>query len=188
MFLVQFKRLEDQLQAINKGVYYFAPFIVKLWNTEMEIYTEEIASLPIWVQLPSLDIKYWGNASLSKIGNVLGIPLKTDKYTRDKSMLKYARVLIDIPLNGGFPDHIDFANDKGVMVRQAVAYEWQPIKCSHCSMFSHVVDQCRKKQPIRQEWRPVSEPAPPCTDQNGFQAAPTRQKASRQEAAAASPA
>ncbi|KAJ8429250.1 LOW QUALITY PROTEIN: hypothetical protein Cgig2_026286 [Carnegiea gigantea] len=34
----------------------------------MEINTEEIESLPIWVQLYGLDIKYWGVASLSKIG------------------------------------------------------------------------------------------------------------------------
>ena len=60
---------------------------------------------------------YWGTSSLSKIASSLGIPLKTDKYTKDKSMLKFARVLIDIPLGGDFPAHVDFVNDKGVLVR-----------------------------------------------------------------------
>ncbi|KAJ8419506.1 hypothetical protein Cgig2_021433 [Carnegiea gigantea] len=55
LFLVRFKNLEEQLDVVNKRVYYFArkPFIVKPWNAEMEINTEEICSLPIWVQLPA---------------------------------------------------------------------------------------------------------------------------------------
>ena len=53
----------------------------------MEINTDAIASLPIWVQFPKLDIKYCVLNSLSKLSSMLGIPLKTDKYTKDKVML-----------------------------------------------------------------------------------------------------
>ncbi|KAJ8425385.1 hypothetical protein Cgig2_018474 [Carnegiea gigantea] len=169
LFLVHFKNLEDQLDVVNKGVYYFArkPFIVKPWNAEMEINTEEICSLPIRVQLLT---------SLSKLGSSLSIPLKTDKYTRDKSMLKYARLLIDIPLKGSFPDYIDFANDKGVLIRQSVFHEWQPIKCLHCLMFGHQEEQYRKKQHVHQEWKVVTKP-PPGPDSEGFMAIPPRQSA-----------
>jgi len=47
--LVRFKSMEDQIMAVNKGVYFFArkPFIVKPWTPEMDINTDEIASLPI---------------------------------------------------------------------------------------------------------------------------------------------
>jgi len=196
LFIVRFNKLEDQLEVINKGVYYFAqkPLVVKPWNPEMEINTEEINSLPIWVQLPGLDLKYWGNVSLSKIGSYLGIPLKTDKYTRDKSMLQYARILIDIPLEGSFPEYVDFANDKGVLVRPKVVYEWKPVKCKYCHMFGHEMEICRNKRPIRQEWRvvqpeavtakstqPLSNP-----DNEGFQSA-TAGKMSKQITASNSP-
>ncbi|KAJ8438666.1 hypothetical protein Cgig2_031631 [Carnegiea gigantea] len=50
--------------------------------------------------------------SLSKLGSILGIPLKTDKYTKEKTMLKYARLFVEIPLEGNFPDFIEFANEK----------------------------------------------------------------------------
>ncbi|KAJ8420415.1 LOW QUALITY PROTEIN: hypothetical protein Cgig2_018066 [Carnegiea gigantea] len=60
----------------------------------MEINTDAITSLPIWIQLPELDIKYLGMQSLSKIGSLLGYPSKIDKYTKDKSMLKYVRLMI----------------------------------------------------------------------------------------------
>jgi len=47
----------------------------------MDLHTKTIKSLPIWVQLSGLDIKYWGAQSLSKIESIMGIPLKSDKYT-----------------------------------------------------------------------------------------------------------
>ena len=65
----------------------------------------------------ALDIKYLGAASPSKIGTLLGIPIKTDRYTLGKSMLRYARLLIDIPLKDEFPEYIEFANDKDVLIR-----------------------------------------------------------------------
>ncbi|KAJ8436135.1 LOW QUALITY PROTEIN: hypothetical protein Cgig2_033630 [Carnegiea gigantea] len=120
----------------------------------MDLHTEDIKSLPIWVQLPELDIKFWGNESLSKKGSCLGIPLKTDKYTKDRTMLNYARLLIDISLDNPFPNYIKFFNEDDVLIRQNVTYEWKPIKCSHCKMFGHEEASCRKEIGLRTEWRP----------------------------------
>ena len=44
----------------------------------MDLKTKEIKLAPIRVQFPDLDVKFWGNESLRKIGSILGIPLKTD--------------------------------------------------------------------------------------------------------------
>lgn len=92
----------------------------------MDLNTEAISSLPMWVQF------LWGLASLSKIGSILGIPLKTDKYTKEKTFLKYAKVLIDIPLDREFPEYLEFINEHGVLTRQSVIYEWKPTRCDYC--------------------------------------------------------
>ena len=60
---------------------------------------------------------------MSKIGSMLGIPLKIDWYTKGKEMLTYARLMVEMSLEGPFPDYIDFANEKGVLIRQQVIYE-----------------------------------------------------------------
>ncbi|KAJ8425229.1 hypothetical protein Cgig2_019118 [Carnegiea gigantea] len=132
-FLIRFGNLQDKLAVKKRGIYYFdaKPFLVMGWNPQMDLQNENIKSLPIWVHLPELDIKFWGSDSLSKIGSILGIPLKTDKYTRDKVMIKYARLLIDIPLHGHFPDHIEFFNEDGVLVIKRNAAK-QPL---------HIADQ-----------------------------------------------
>ena len=98
----------------------------------MELHIETIKPLPIWVQLSDLDIKYWGVESLSKIGGILSIPLKTDRCIKEKSMLHFARLLIEMPLDSSFLDYIDFINDNDILVRQHVNYEWKLILCTHC--------------------------------------------------------
>ncbi|KAJ8443420.1 hypothetical protein Cgig2_024197 [Carnegiea gigantea] len=69
VFLVKFKHLNEQAAVVQRGVYFFdkKPLLVKPWNEEMDINTEDITSLPIRVKFPDLDIKYWGLDFLSKI-------------------------------------------------------------------------------------------------------------------------
>ena len=105
--------LADQLIVVQRGVYYFnnLPLLVKSWNLEMDLNLEAITSLPIWVRFMYLDIKYWGLASLSKLGSILHIPFKIDKYTMDKTRFNYGRLLIDIPVSGEFPIFIVVVNN-----------------------------------------------------------------------------
>jgi len=44
----------------------------------------------------------------------LGIPIKTDKYTTEKSMLKCAKLLLEIPVDDAFLEYIEFVNDHDV--------------------------------------------------------------------------
>ncbi|KAJ8423089.1 hypothetical protein Cgig2_023116 [Carnegiea gigantea] len=95
VFLVRFGNLQDKMAVEKRGVYYFdsKPLLVKGWNLEMDLNTKAIKSLPLWVQFPNLDIKYWGFESLSKIGSIVSFPIKTNRYTKEKSMIKYTRLM-----------------------------------------------------------------------------------------------
>ena len=171
VFLVRFVHLQDKIVVEKRGCYFFdsKPMLVKGWNPSMDLQTETIRSLPLWIQLHGLDIKYWGTKSLSKIGSILGMPLKTDKYTKERQMIRYARLLIEMPIEGPFPDYIDFFNEAGILIRQPVSYEWIPTKCNHCAMLGHTEDVCKKKRVIRSEWRQVLKPqapTPPNKDQS----------------------
>jgi len=63
-----------------------------------------------------------------------------------------------MPIDGPFPEHVDFFNEVGVLIRQPVSYEWIPIKCSHCVMLGHTEDVCRKKVAVHIEWRKKPQP------------------------------
>ncbi|KAJ8419338.1 LOW QUALITY PROTEIN: hypothetical protein Cgig2_024013 [Carnegiea gigantea] len=153
VFLVRFGNVQDKQVVEKRGVYYFdlKLFLVKDWNPKMDMHTEALPS-PLG-SIASFRCKILGAESLSKIGSTLGIPLKTDHYTKERTMLRYARLLIDISLDSSFPDFIEFFNDNEVLVRQQVVYEWEYVTCAHCHMFGHEEQACRKKGGVRQEWR-----------------------------------
>ncbi|KAJ8444596.1 hypothetical protein Cgig2_013875 [Carnegiea gigantea] len=95
--------------------------------------------------------------SLSKIGSILGIPIKTDKFTKDRQVIHYARLLVEMPIDGPFLNHIEFFNED-----EPVTYEWILTKCSHCAMMGHTEDVCKKKGVIRTEWRKIQKSSTPC--------------------------
>ncbi|KAJ8450604.1 hypothetical protein Cgig2_020241 [Carnegiea gigantea] len=162
LFLVRFEKEQDKLQVTQWGIYFFdsKPFVVKPWNENMEMNLEVMHSIPLWVQFPELDIRYWGTNSLSKLGSLIGIPVKTDKYTKNKDYLHYARMLIEVPMEGPFPDTINFVNDSGVLVKQRITFEWKPVKCNQCQQIRHKGKDCRNKQAPSKEWRVVNRPRP----------------------------
>jgi len=55
--------------------------------------------------------------SFSKLGSMIGVNIKTNKHTSNKTMLQYAKVLIEKSLDGDFQDTIDFVNDIDVFER-----------------------------------------------------------------------
>ncbi|KAJ8426628.1 hypothetical protein Cgig2_016071 [Carnegiea gigantea] len=130
-------------KVVKREVFYFdkKPFLEKPWNEEMDINTEAITSISVLVRFLDLDIKY---------------PIKIDKHTKEKTMLKYARLLMECQIEFDFPEFIEFINEHNVVVRQRVEYEWKPTRCSHCKMFGHTGDECRNKTLIRIEWRQVN--------------------------------
>ena len=135
------------MQVTQRGIYFFdsKPFVIKLWNENMEMNVEAIQSLPLWVQFPVLDIRYWGSDSLSKLSSIIGIPIKTDKDTKNKEYLHYTRMLIEVPMEGPFPETIEFINDYGIVVKQKIKFKWKPIKCNQYQLFGHEGKECRKK-------------------------------------------
>ncbi|KAJ8419977.1 hypothetical protein Cgig2_010914 [Carnegiea gigantea] len=62
--------------------------------------------------------------------------------------------------NRPFPNHGDFFNEEGVLIRQQVTYEWVPSKCTHCAMLGHTEEVCKKKKVVvRTEWRKKTQPS-----------------------------
>ncbi|KAJ8421837.1 hypothetical protein Cgig2_004340 [Carnegiea gigantea] len=103
-------------------------FVHCIWKS-MEI--DKVIMVRKGVFLVRFTNMHYKLTSLSKLGSMFGMPIKTNRVTKEKIALQYARMLIEMKINEPFLDHIDFINDWDVVVRQDVKYEWQPIKCAH---------------------------------------------------------
>ncbi|KAJ8419930.1 hypothetical protein Cgig2_021307 [Carnegiea gigantea] len=96
-----------------------------------------------------------GSTGLSKIGSIIGIPIKIDRYTKNKYRIRYARLLIEIYLEGPFLEFIEFFKDN-----KQVNYEWLPTKCNPYQMFGHEEETYKKKGGTRKKWRKVQKDPP----------------------------
>ncbi|XP_062075606.1 uncharacterized protein LOC133779692 [Humulus lupulus] len=133
-------------------------FARRLWKDKVDkdpntnFKKEDIRTVPIWVQLDDLELKYWGQKSLFKILGQVGKPLMVDAVTKERDKLSYPRVLIEVCLQQDFPSCIEFEDEFCFNVTEGVTYEWKPIMCGHCKGMGHATNDCRRKEGRKQQW------------------------------------
>ncbi|XP_019237198.1 PREDICTED: uncharacterized protein LOC109217412 [Nicotiana attenuata] len=146
VYMVRFYSNEGRTKAIEGGVQIFdrKPVIIKPWKPGMEITNVTVEQVPIWIRLVGLDLKYRGQAALTKIAGLVGKPVKADTATTRKEKLMYARVMVEVPLNKAYPYSVMFENELGQIIEQEIKYEWKPTMCQQCKLFGHTDQQCRR--------------------------------------------
>lgn len=92
VFMVRFHSIESKIKENEDGVQMFdkKPVVVKPWSPDMDMKKEADELIPVWVRFNELDIKYWGQASITKLASIVGKPLKADRATIQKERLTYA--------------------------------------------------------------------------------------------------
>ncbi|KAJ8435393.1 hypothetical protein Cgig2_009644 [Carnegiea gigantea] len=85
----------------------------------------------------------------------------TDKCAKEQTSIRYARLLIELPVEGPFPEYVKFINEQNLLIRQQVKYEWLPLKCAHYQMFLHEEGHCKKKEGAKRVWRPIRKVSDP---------------------------
>ena len=96
------------------------------------------------------------------VGNVI----KVDNAMRQKTRLRFARVLVEMNTNDDFLDEIHVTNVRDELVTQQVVYEWKPILCNKCKKMGHNEQECRSGEgPLK---APKNDTRPR-KDKEGFQ-------------------
>lgn len=167
MFIVRFATVEACLKVTTDGFQFFdqKPVITRMWDADMPLDKECIQKVPIWIKLPGLALKYWGEKSLYKIVGLVGDALQMDKATKMKDRLQYARVMVEIQLQQDLPEVIYFCNEHGNVIDKQVEYEWRPTLCKKCGGIGHSEEECRKGGPAK-KWVPKKQVR---VDEEGFQ-------------------
>ncbi|XP_062086176.1 uncharacterized protein LOC133792286 [Humulus lupulus] len=133
--------------VLENGVVQFdrKPVIVRPWTQELDS-IRLVRSVPLWIRLPNLGLQYWGKNCLSALVSTIGKPIMVDKFTKDRSMIKFAKVLVEMDITDDPPFLIHFVNERGQLQEQFVEYEWLPIKCSTCKGYGHNAAKCKKSE------------------------------------------
>ncbi|XP_062119067.1 uncharacterized protein LOC133832784 [Humulus lupulus] len=151
--LVNFRDEATRDLVLEAGVLHFdrKPVIVKPWSADLDT-LKAVKSVPVWIRLPGLGLQYWGTKCLSALMSTIGVPILVDKVTKDRSMMQFARVLVEIELSEDLPKSVQFLNEKGQLVEQFLEFEWLPTQCRGCKVYGHTERMCNKK--LAEIWRP----------------------------------
>ncbi|XP_074313926.1 uncharacterized protein LOC141649128 [Silene latifolia] len=162
--LIRFKTNDDKHVALHSGPLFFdnKPFVVKEWTPGMKLTKDKPDSIPVWIRLYDLDLKYWGLA-LPKIVSLVGKPICSDQATKNREFLIFARYLVEVKVGEHLPDSIEFIDENGVCQQQLVHFEWKPILCTVCKGVGHETVLCKKKtaepkpKKTQQVWKPKAQ-------------------------------
>ncbi|XP_060968460.1 uncharacterized protein LOC133036011 [Cannabis sativa] len=105
--------MEHRDEVLNGGYIFFNKrlVIMKAWDPNTNFKKEDIQTVPIWVQLTDLEMKYWGQKALFKIIGQVGEPITVDAATKERDKLSYPRVLIQVSIHQDFPGTIYFEDE-----------------------------------------------------------------------------
>lgn len=67
-----------------------------------------LSYVPVWIRFPKLDVAYQGESCLWKLGGMIGTVIRVDNATLNFDKRMYARILVDIKINGVNLDEILF--------------------------------------------------------------------------------
>ncbi|XP_074305233.1 uncharacterized protein LOC141640282 [Silene latifolia] len=145
-FLVHFPTLECRNLVLKQGFPMFEnkPLVVKPWTDTTSMAKERVKSVPVWIRLCGLGLKFWGEKTLEKLATLVGKYMRADSATMDKTRLGYARIMVEVEVGQEFPDKIYFKDEKGSIVCVCVEYEWKPVVCGSCKGIGHTKDVCKK--------------------------------------------
>ncbi|XP_074278109.1 uncharacterized protein LOC141601711 [Silene latifolia] len=136
--------------VLKQGHFLFdnKPLIIKPWSPELDLVKHEVQSVPVWVKLHRLPLKFW-EKGIPRISDLLGEFIKCDQATDEKTRIGYARVMIELVFGNPLPDKVKFLDEHGEMVEIEVKYEWRPVVCTVCKGIGHAAAKCRraKKKP-----------------------------------------
>lgn len=132
--LVKFDSIAIRDEVIQTGMVHFdkKPVVIKPWTHDVELTKERMTSVPVWVKIHGLDVKYWSATRLGKIRSLLGRPIRVDDNTQGKIGINFARILVEVEIGYTLKQSIHFKNEVGVLIEQNIEYEWKPVKYNCC--------------------------------------------------------
>lgn len=159
LYLFRFVDEKTRDEVLEAKLWHIAnkPLILRRWTPGMQLLKLSVFSIPVWIKLHNLPMKYWTATCLSHVASGVGKPLCADSVTEEQLRLGFARVLVEVNVDSDFPKEIEIAGSDGIPVIVGIEYPWIPVKCNKCKLFGHAAHACTKVEKV--VWIP-RRPAP----------------------------
>lgn len=110
----------------------------------------------VWVRFWDLGFVYWEHQTLFEIARGVGMPVKLDPRTVDRSLGLYARILVEVDLSRPLLHQLRVFRAEGDSVFVRVKFESTLDVCSSCGLVGHLVTACKVRVPSVEAGIPLS--------------------------------
>lgn len=144
-FMLQFQSMEDMQKIWSLGSISLQWGVLRLikWSPNFSPSTYKNTFAQVWVRLWDLGFDFWEQQTLFEIARGIGVPLKLDQRTVDRSVGLYDRVLVDVDLSQDLPQQLRVTRSTGQQIVIGVEFEALPSVCSKCRIVGHQSATCR---------------------------------------------
>ncbi|GKA91848.1 ty3-gypsy retrotransposon protein [Tanacetum coccineum] len=158
MYENELRNNEGMEDVLAKGTWIVnnKPLFIQKWVLIIRMKEVDATRIPVWAKLMNIPLESWSKEGISALASSLGKPLRMDNVTTQickdgKGRAEYARVLAELDVNKGIKDEIDVQyRSKDNVIKGTkkvkVEYVWKPVICSHCKVFRHRDEKCKKFQ------------------------------------------
>lgn len=144
-FLFKFSNEAELCKVLEGGPWFICarPLVLQRWTPDSNFEHQRFTTLPLWIRLPLLPLRFWSKEAMAVIGSLLGVPIMVDAPTAKGNRLEYARLCVEIDLDFDYPTEVHIFNSSTKLMEIIkVEYEWKPSPCTHCQTFGHLEDTC----------------------------------------------
>lgn len=138
-YTVKFEDAEDCSHVLKSSTYsYFGKLLMVFkWRPGYEFDKVRATRVQFWVKLFNLEMEMWSNEGLSRIASYLGDLIRLDIRTANKTVTRFARVLIGVDINYKIISQVPIILHNGSNKVIRVEYEFIPPCCNICQRFGH---------------------------------------------------
>lgn len=118
------------------------------WTPDFEV-GKDSSLAAVWVKFSNLPLHYFNEASLIKLGSLLGTVLRIHPSTLALTQQSFAKVCIEMDVSKPFVDTLWIGTSKDYGWLVSVEYEGNHAFSQYCGLLGHTIGLCRKKREVQ---------------------------------------
>ncbi|XP_061999165.1 uncharacterized protein LOC133716473 [Rosa rugosa] len=154
-FMLHFQSLDDMQKVWSLGIVRLNQgFLILIkWKPGFSPSSYKNSFSQVWVRFWDLGFDYWEQQTLFEIARRVGMPLKIDPRTVDRSVGLYARILIDVDFSQQLLTTLRVTRVNGSQSFVGVEYENVLVVCAKRNIVGYQASNCRVVDPqvVRQD-------------------------------------
>lgn len=141
-FRIKEKEIRDRV--LRRGMWNIAevPMVVSKWSLIIEEVQRDIKSIPMWISIKHVPHKMFSWKRIGFLASAVGEPKRLHPDTVLCKSFEKAKVFVEADLSKTLPKSFRFQSEKGVDAVVEFIYPWLPSKCTSCSKWGHLKDDC----------------------------------------------